>query len=134
MAAVSNADQMNKYRDTANVYSKLPEGKAVAMESSGSSEEDEEETDAPPLPKRNMRVKFQEEPLPKKEKPKQKQKRSILKWKGSDEDTKEDTKGEVRMKRDTLRGDSVRVATKGERDVDLTYKVLQTDGKKGGNL
>ncbi|XP_062589573.1 uncharacterized protein LOC134251202 isoform X2 [Saccostrea cucullata] len=243
---------MNKYRDTANVYSKLPEGKAVAMESSGSSEEDGEEADAPPLPKRNMRVKFQEEPLPKKEKSKPKQKsngdfreyllanglneatvqklldeeiedfqtlkilseediekldlktgqkarvRSLtrgqesstehrlsdrqnpvkVKGRSSDQEEKEprfvkcsqgerfpvkklstdsrtktkvqvtknttglvyvssssssgsdeDTKGEVRMKRDTLRGDSVRVANKGERDVDLTYKVLQTDEK-----
>ncbi|XP_061189194.1 uncharacterized protein LOC133197254 isoform X2 [Saccostrea echinata] len=252
MAAVSTADQLKKYRDTANVYSKFGlDGKAVAMESSGSSEE-EEEADPPPLPRRNMRVKFQEEPLPEKEKSKPKQRkepngdfreyllsnglneatvqkllneeiedfqtlkilseediekldlktgqkarvrsltrsqesttehrlsdrRKPVKVKGqsSDHEEKEpqfvkcsqdkrfpvekssthsktktnvqvtknttglvyvsssssesdEDKGEVHMKRDTLRGDSVRVANKGERDVELTYKVLQTEEK-----
>lgn len=37
--------------------------------------------------------------------------------------------GHVHMKRDTLRGGSVRLAGKGERDVDLTYNLLQTDNK-----
>lgn len=33
------------------------------------------------------------------------------------------------MKRDTLRGGSVKVAPERERDVELTYNVLQTDEK-----
>lgn len=37
--------------------------------------------------------------------------------------------GHVHMKRDTFRGGSVKLAGKGERDVDLSYNLLQTEDK-----
>lgn len=36
---------------------------------------------------------------------------------------------QILMKRDTFRGGSVKLASQGERDVELTYNLLQTEEK-----
>ena len=43
-----------------------------------------------------------------------------------DSDAEDD---QILMKRDTFRGGSVKLASQGERDVELTYNLLQTEEK-----
>lgn len=47
----------------------------------------------------------------------------------SSSESEGEEEGHVHMKRDTFRGGSVKLAGKGERDVDLTYNLLQTEDK-----
>lgn len=47
----------------------------------------------------------------------------------SSSESEGEEEGHVHMKRDTFRGGSVKLAGKGERDVDLTYNLLQMENK-----
>ncbi|XP_056012926.1 uncharacterized protein LOC125678503 isoform X5 [Ostrea edulis] len=114
-------DKFNRYRQTADMYSEF----GSTNKSLPTARPTDGDVDPPPIPMRNRRVKFVDDSRSEKEesKPIPEKERSKIHWKESDGE------GEVRMKRDTLRGGSVKVAPERERDVELTYNVLQTDEK-----
>ncbi|XP_052719858.1 uncharacterized protein LOC128191688 isoform X4 [Crassostrea angulata] len=115
----------SKYRETADMYSEFgPNINEDIMEEPGF---ESNEGAPPPIPKRNQRVKFDGEPLARKAsiESTHSKVRGRVKWKESEGEEE----GHVHMKRDTFRGGSVKLAGKGERDVDLTYNLLQTEDK-----
>ncbi|XP_019929431.3 uncharacterized protein [Magallana gigas] len=115
----------SKYRETADMYSEFgPNINEDIIEEPGL---ESNEGVPPPIPKRSQRVKFDGEPFARKAsiESTHSKVRGRVKWKESEGEEE----GHVHMKRDTFRGGSVKLAGKGERDVDLTYNLLQTEDK-----